>query len=156
MWLDHITDDHPKCRIRRRLQRSATLSHRWSLPCIRRQRIRSNTLRRPHWGSRSHGSNCELLIRCTALSSWCSDWGRYHVQVTFKLSSAVDDRYISTGLLLTLEEGETKIFDIVYTGSSKYIIKNNFGLYLGDSSLGLLLSEVLPTYYRIFRVTYHV
>jgi hypothetical protein len=59
------------------------------------------------------------------------------------------------GLLLTSEESEAEVFDIVYTGSSKSTIKDSLGLYLGASSLGFLVPEILPTYYEVYSVTHH-
>lgn len=71
------------------------------------------------------------------------------------MSSAVNGCYISTILLLILEESEAEIFDIFYNGSSKYTSKNSLGLYLWGSSLGMLLPKLLPTYYEVCSVTHH-
>lgn len=74
---------------------------------------------------------------------------------TFKISSAVDGKYMSQDSSLAKSVDDAETYKIVYFGSSQYTIQKEDGTYLNIGASGSVTLDQEATPYSIFSVTYN-
>lgn len=75
---------------------------------------------------------------------------------TFRISSAVDGRYVGMANTLTSQEKLAQTFTISYLGNGKgYALIEIVGKSLGISASGFVMSSAAQSGFHLFSVTYH-
>ncbi|KAL1859073.1 hypothetical protein VTK73DRAFT_7602 [Phialemonium thermophilum] len=73
----------------------------------------------------------------------------------FRITSALDGKYISQHTSLATLESGAETYNITYLGSSKYALQKENGKYLNLQADGTISIDSTPVGYNVYSVTYH-
>lgn len=74
---------------------------------------------------------------------------------TFRVTSALDGKYLSQSSSLSQLESGAEVYNITYLGNRGYALQEQNGLYLNIQPSGRLALDKEPVGYQLYSVTYH-